>query len=541
MKTEFYNLKSKIKWVFFFSLLTSILLLVVPIYSLQLFDRVLNSFSLDTLYLLTFIACWLVIVYGFLDFSRQRLVSALAQEWHLYACGKLIDKVDTQNEKAVFLKDIKHIETGLRDYLSPVSELPWTSLFLFVLYIIHPTFFSISFVTILILVALSLVNLKFSMTKGESKEASVIESSFINNHDYWAASGLITKIASSWKGLSTNAASTQYEYKNKLISVSLFSKTYRLLIQIAITAIGVYYVLNQALSVGGLIAANLIVAKALAPFEQAVLQLQHWVLSYQSWKRFKNSDLLQEELREVDLPLPQGSLLMQGLVVRHDGERNSLFLKGLNNEFKSSTVIIGANGSGKSTLLKVLSGELRHDAGEIRLAGNSFSDWSHACRQKVLGIYHNNIPLLPGSILDNMTADFDSNEAAIKLSQFFGLHEKIMLHELGYQTPIDTVLSSLSESELQLILFIRAVVQDPHVLIADNIDDNLDTKAEVAIRKYIDLRDSQGKVTIYTAKKMNLIAQAKKALYIESGSIKFSGPTQEFIQQRIKPKEVTHG
>lgn len=531
---------SRVKWTFFFSLLTSILMLVVPIYSLQVFDRVLSSFSLDTLYLLTAIACWLVIVYGVLDWAKQRLVYATANEWREQANALYAEVGFAKSENGKLISDIKQAENGLQSHLPTVADIPWTSLFLFVLLIIHPTFFSIALASIVVLMILAFINYKFSQRANLQSLSGNVHTTIVQNNRYLTASGLIAPMVKLWRKYIDKTATNQLSYKTQTLNVSSFSKTYRLIIQIMITCVGVYYVLNQQLSVGGMIAASLIVGRALGPYEQAVMQLQHWVTCYKAWKRVTNhkNDLAPTE--QTQPPLPTGSVIAQKIIYKFQNA-NKVFIKNFSAEFNSSHVVIGANGAGKTTLLKLLSGEYAPFSGEIRIDGSQLSNWNYANKQKIIGIYRSDLPLTQATIISNMSTDAENHSYAIELSQLLGLHKKVMQHEQGYDTELVDIQSQLSSSEIQLIILIRALCNKPHVLIADNIDDHLDTRSELALAKLLVQRNEQGKITIYSAKKMNLISKAQNALYLEDGNVKFNGKTADFFASRNKVKEASNG
>lgn len=511
-------------------------MLVVPIYSLQVFDRVLNSFSFDTLYLLTLIAGWLVIVHGLLDWAKQRLLYSTATEWREQAIRLYAEPGFINSKNGKLLTDIKVIETGLQTYLGVVSDIPWTSIFLFVLLLIHPTFFLIGILSVVVLILFASINYFYSQRIINQAPGKEIETVILDNKNYFVASGFINKMISIWEKLIFNTAQIQIDYKAKTLNISSASKTYRLLIQIIITCVGVSYVLNYNLSVGGMIAANLIIGRVLSPFEQSVLQFQHWIMCFKAWKRvssYKHTGQINNQP-----PIPVGPLIANKVIYKYEGV-NKVFIKTFSAIFDSSHVILGGNSAGKTTFLKILSDELKPFSGDIRIDGSLLSSWQNLSKQKILGIYRSDLPVLGTSIISNMATE-DNYAYAMELSQELGLHKNIMQHADGYDTKIDNPSQQLSSSEVQLILLIRALSHNPHILIADNIDDHLDTNAELALINLLANRAKQGKITIYTAKKMNLISKAHKIIYLEEGSIKYNGKAAEFFANRNKIKEVTN-
>ncbi|MDN3389583.1 ATP-binding cassette domain-containing protein [Pseudoalteromonas sp. APC 3691] len=537
MKSLKKHIRNRARWTFFFSFVTSVLMLVVPIYSLQVFDRVLSSFSLDTLYLLTIIAGWLVLVYGCLEWAKQRLLHATANEWREQAINLYAETGFKKSENGKLINDIKLTETGLQNHLGTVADIPWTSIFLFVLLIIHPTFFYIAISSIFILMIFAWINYLYSQRVSSQVLASDMQTSILVNKNYLVASGFISSMVSIWKKYTQQSSSTQINYKIKTLNISSLSKTYRLLVQIAVTCVGVSYVLNQALSVGGMIAASLIIGRALAPFEQSVLQLQHWVTCYKAWKRVTSYNIDNEIKTEP--AIPNGSLIANKVIHKYSN-LNKVFIKAFSANFTSSHVILGANGSGKTTLLKILADEYQPFSGDIRIEGSLLSSWDSISKQKIIGIYRSDLPLAKTTIISNMAVG-ESQAYAMELAQELGLHKNIMQHTNGYDTELVNVETQLSSSEIQLIILIKALSNKPHILIADNIDDHLDTRAELALAKILAKRTEEGKITIYSAKKMNLISKAQNIIYLEEGSIQFNGKATEFFSTRNKMKEASNG
>ncbi|MGO2169556.1 ATP-binding cassette domain-containing protein [Pseudoalteromonas sp. AOP31-A2-14] len=351
---------------------------------------------------------------------------------------------------------------------------------------------------------------------------------------------MMVQIIELWRKSTDKNSANQHTYKTQTLNISSFSKTYRLLVQIAVTCVGVSYVLEQELSVGGMIAANLIIGRALAPYEQSVMQLQHWVTCFNAWKRLTKEGALVDIQLETEPPIPKGSLIAEKIIYKYPNA-NKVFIKPFSAQFNYSHAIVGSNGSGKSTLLKIMSGENTPFSGEVRIAASQLSNWSFNTKQKIIGIYRSDLPIYKSTIINNMSTDPNLHNSIIQLSQQLGLHERIMQQAQGYDTEILDVKNQLSSSEIQLILLIRALCNNPHIFIADNIDDHLDSKAELALIKILEKRDTLEQITIYSAKKMNLLSKAKNILYLEAGNVKFHGRTADFFASRNKIKEVSNG
>lgn len=310
----------------------NLLQLTVPLYMLQVHDRVLNSQSQDTLVMLTVLAVGALIVFGVLEFIRslsfQAMGSALVRRLNLPVLTAAVQaSVDQGLPKATqSLRDL----TELRAFLSSSAvsaplDAAWSPIFLGALFLIHPVFGIMGVVSIVILVCCGVVTdlLTRSMMK-DANQANVEAISKIGgtlrHAEAIEAMGMLPALARRWRSAQMNSLDLLDLAGTRSRAMASIARTLRFIIQIVTLGAGTLLAMQQEITPGAMIAVSIIVGRLLMPFDRIVETWRQWVLAIGNWQRIQS--LLAQNLavrQTMPTPRPHGDLIVDKLIYAAPG------------------------------------------------------------------------------------------------------------------------------------------------------------------------------------------------------------------------------
>ncbi|MCI4660404.1 MAG: type I secretion system permease/ATPase [Neomegalonema sp.] len=531
-----------------FSFFVNLLMLTGPLFMLQVYDRVISSGNEATLVALFIFVTGLFAVMGALDYIRARVLARAGARFQ-----SLLDaRVFTATlARAVSPAERSRPATGLRDLESiqrmlsgpaPFAffDAPWVPIYLGAIFIFHPYLGYLAIVGALILVTLTLLN-EFA-SKGPQRKALEAQMAAENfegaarrEAETIRALGMRDNSVSRWRRRRDAALEAQIAASDRTGGFAAASKTMRFWLQSAMLALGAYLVIHEGLSPGVMIAASILMGRALAPVEQAIGQWAGLQRARQGWRSL--TELLgkmpaQEE--RTQLPDPKGRLTARALTAGPLGERTPL-VRNLSFMVQPGEAlgVIGPSGAGKSTLARVLSGVWPTMAGELRLDGATFDQWDPDVLGRSIGYLPQDVALLDGTIAENiarMDAMPDPREV-IDSAKRAGAHDIILGLPKGYDTPIGVGGAQLSGGQRQRIALARAMYGDPAVVILDEPNANLDAEGEQALLGAIKDLKQRGRSVIIIAHRPSAIAACDKILMLDKGQQRAFGPKDEVLKQ----------
>jgi ATP-binding cassette subfamily C protein len=306
-------------------------------------------------------------------------------------------------------------------------------------------------------------------------------------------------------------------------------------LQIAILGTGAYLAIQQQISPGIMIAASIVMGRALAPVEQAVGQWKQFVAARQAHKRLSEIfEVLGDEEDRMQLPAPKGNLVVQNLIATAPGSRAPI-LKGISFNVAQGEVlaVIGPSGSGKSTLVRHLVGAMQPQSGAVRLEGVELHHWDSDQLGRYMGYMPQDVKLFRGSVSENISRFLENVEdkEIVAASTLSGAHEMITTLSDGYDTDVGDGGNGLSGGQRQRVGLARAVFREPSLIVLDEPNSNLDAHGEQALANCIQEMKKRGKTVILVTHKANLLALSDKALMLVNGQIEKFGPTREIFAQ----------
>ncbi len=530
-----------------FSFFVHLLVLAVPLYSLQVYDRVLSSRSEETLVWLTLITVLAIAVLAVIDGLRSRILVRLSGwlERQLAAPllglnfrGRLAAPGQQLSDDARGLEDL----AALRQFLTgpgaiSLFDAPWMPLYLVVICLLHPALGVIAAGGAVLLFATGVVN--ELATRRPLTEANVAHGdalsrvrSFLRGADVVRALGMVQPVMRRWQRDEERVLQLQARASDRAGAIQSFAKFSRLFIQIAIVGMGALLAIEREITPGALIAAAIIVSRALAPAENLIGSWRSVIGAQTAYRRIaRRLGRNDAPGPAVQLPPPQG---------RIDVENVSLLVPGVdrailhNVRFSlspgESLGIIGPSAAGKSTLARVILGLVPTSAGTVRIDGSDINTWDRDRLGRYVGYMSQEAQLFHGTIAENIArlGELD-DERVIAAARFAGAHEMILRLPRGYDTLMEPNGPSLSGGQRQLVALARAFYGAPRLVVLDEPNSNLDRDGEAALLQTLERAREAGITTIVIAHRTNVLAKLDKLMILRDGRVVMFGPRAEVL------------
>ncbi|MBZ9768909.1 type I secretion system permease/ATPase [Mesorhizobium sp. CA6] len=526
-----------------FSLLTNLLLLASTVYMLQIYDRVLSSGSIDTLLWLTLAVIGAIAVYGLLEHARRMMLGHISQ-W-----------LDDQLSVPVIERAMEarlagsNLETGLKDVgdlrgfiagdgILTFLDAPWTPVFLAFMWFLHPALGVVGLAGAVLLFCAALANDFLTRRKGQDAAAGLRRSQaavgqFVDGAETLRSLGMSEPALRRWEQNQQSLIDIQTRILQRTTIIGSLSRSLRLALQVAVLGLGAYLVLRRELTPGSMIAASILLSRALAPIERSI---GAWRSLVSARTARRNLMKLFAETRSmqtvgVSLPRPQGRLMLENLHYCAPGTSQALLNAiGFGVEPGQTCGVIGPSGSGKTTLCRLIVGTLRPSLGHVRLDGAEVWNWPAEELGQHIGYLPQQVELFPGTIAENIARlrDVDS-EAVIAAAQLAGIHEMILRLPSGYRTEVGPHGARISRGQRQRIALARALFGDPPLIVLDEPNTGLDGEGEVALFNVLQQLKERGRTVVVISHQTNLLRTADHIALIRDGSLSMFGTRDEVL------------
>lgn len=535
------------------SVVVNMLMLTGPIFMLQVYDRVLASGSMPTLAVLFGLVCGLFLIMGVLDYLRARILARVGARFQ-----SLLDR-------RVFFAQLYSRQhgahdaptTGLRD-LESIQKLltgpapfaffdaPWTPLYLLLIFAFHPWLGWLAIAGGAVLLCLALLNERASKRPAaEAAEAQhraeLFEQGARREAEALWGLGMALNTLRRWRVRRDEALAAQMAASDKSGAYSTSSKTMRMFLQSAMLALGASLVILQEITPGVMIAASILLGRALSPIEQAIGQWTALQRAVRGWKSLKKLlAAVPQAPPRMALPRPKGQVSARMLTAGAPGERTPI-IKNLNFTIEPGTAlgVIGPSGSGKSSLARVLIGYWGPLGGEVTLDGATLDQWEPDALGGLIGYLPQDVALLEGSVAENICrmAPETDEQAVVAAAQQAGAHEMILGLPDGYNTQIGFGGAKLSGGQRQRVALARALYGDPALVVLDEPNSSLDFDGETALNKALVSLKERGRTAIVIAHRPSVINACDMLLMVDKGMQRAFGPKDEVLSMATKQPE----
>ena len=517
----------------FFSIFVNLLMLTGPVFMLQVYDRVLTSRSEATLVTLVVITAFLFLMMGILDHARGRVLAR--------AGARLQARLDSRVLRAILTRAIAPSERarpamGLRDLeaiqrfasgTGPFAffDAPWTPVFLCVLFLFHWMLGMLAVFSGCLLLLLALINqARTRRLQAELGEATARSAHFVEQMR--AGSETVRGL-----GMQDTVVARSSELRDRLLERAMAAsdrsgffgvttKTLRLFLQSMMLGLGAWLAIQGLVTFGVIIAASILLGRALAPIDQAVAQ---WPLLQQVLAARRSLAQLLEEIPperpRTALPRPRALLEVQSITVAAPGARVPA-VRGATFRLEPGQAagIAGPSALGKSTLARALAGVWLPAAGSVRLNGAELDQYGVALG-RYIGYLPQEVVLFEGTVAENIARlDSGAKDAEIvAAAKRCGAHEMILNLPGGYDFEVSAGGAALSGGQRQRIALARAFYGSPVVLVMDEPDSNLDAEGTMALARAVQAHKRRGGAAVIVAHRHGAFAQCDTVYVMEGG------------------------
>lgn len=553
LKQTIIKAKKSIFMAGLFSMFINVLMLVPPLYMLQLYDRVLTSRSESTLYMLTLIVIVLFVTMGLLEVVRSRVLVKFGNRFANILSNRIFESTfELANKKPEAASSrLMGDFTQLRQFLTgnglfAFFDAPWIPIYIIVLFLFHPYFGFFAIFAAITLVAITFLNEYTTKEKMDNantlnRDSMMQLEANIRNAEVINAMGMKTNVRKKWEEKYFGFLNAQNDASNKAGIWSNLSKTLRMFFQSMILGLGAYLAVNMELSAGMMIAGSIIMGRALAPLDLMIATWKGFSGARMSYKRI--DQLLKDFPKNkeyMELPAPKGFISVEGVYAKPPAS-NKYTLENLNFSINKGDIlgVIGASAAGKSTLARIILGVWPVQIGTVRIDGADISQWDREHLGKYIGYLPQDIELFSGTISENIARfnEVDSQkviEAAMKA----GVHEMILRLPEGYDTVIGSGAVVLSGGQRQRIGLARAIYDNPVFVVLDEPNSNLDDQGELALLKTVEELKQSGTTVVIITHRPNILKVTNKILIMNSGKIERYASTEEILGAVAKQNQA---
>ena len=516
-----------------FSCIINLLMFTGPLFMLQVYDRVLTSRSVPTLWALVALVVVLYVFMGLLELVRSRIMVRVGQRVSGHLSAPLFERVirlGLHRGRAVDLDPLRDLDTVKRFLSGPgplaLFDTPWVPIYLAVIFALHVWLGVMASLGAIVLFALAYINqhwihaLSISAARSIGTERSFAEEAR-RNAEAVHAMGMVRSMRSRWLSLSERAANESDRSSDRSGTITSITKVVRLFLQSAMLALGAYLAIGGEITPGVMIAASIIMSRALAPVEQSIVQWRNFTGFRRALRRLqKVLTKIPVPTARMSLPVPNGHISVEKALIMAPGSTRPI-LQGLNFQLMpgESVGVIGPSGAGKSTMVRALVGAWPVAAGAIRIDGAPIDQWRPEDLGSAIGYLPQDVELLAGTVAENISRFEPSTDPnrVIGAAYRANVHEVILDLPQGYMTRLGAGGATLSAGQRQRIGLARALFGNPAFVVLDEPNAHLDTEGEAALAGALATLRENGTTVALVTHRPSVIKSVDFLLLLENG------------------------
>ncbi|RZS47475.1 type I secretion system permease/ATPase [Sphaerotilus mobilis] len=531
------------------SLLLNVLALAPSLFMLQVFDRVFASGSVETLTMLTLLVVTCLIAMGAMDLLRARALGWAASVLDTRLGPSVLDhllQASARGQGGDAVHGLRDVAL-LRGFLGgggvlALFDAPWLPLYLLVITAFDPWLGLTAGLGALTLFGLIWLTERatrsgIEASTRQARQASRVIDSALRNAEVILGMGMGRATVARWSAVNDEVLERQMALTRVQSLLQACVRALRQGLQVAMLVVGAWLVVRQHASPGIMVAASILLGKALSPIEQLSGSWRSLIEARAAWQRLQGLDITERETA-LELPAPRGQIDLERVVYAFPGQRQAV-IKGVSLSLAPGQClgIIGPSGSGKTTLLRLLLGIWQPQSGTVRLDGADIGRIGAAAQARHIGYLPQDVELFAGSVADNIARMGPVDAAAVvAAAQAAGVHELILRLPQGYETPIGEAGAALSGGQRQRIALARALHGQPCLLVLDEPNSNLDAEGESALQQALAQAKARGITVVLVGHRPSMMRSVDQLAVLRDGTLDAFGPRDAVLARLQAPQ-----
>ncbi len=544
------------KQVIIVSLFINLFILATPLFTMNVYDRVLPNNAIETMWAL-FIGISFVMVFDFiLKILRSYFLGIASKRTDTIISNRIFNhvlniKIDSKPASTgQFVSRLQSFES-VREFFTSATvaafvDFPFVIIFIAIIFYIGGPLAYITIATVFLSIMISWYMqrplkalIEKSVKEEQIKHTTLIET--VTGLEIIKSVRAQNRMRTNWDQ-SVNKT-VYYADKGHFLSQSItyFTTFISQFSNIAIVAGGVYLASEGEITMGAIIASMILNGRVIAPVSQLVgliIKFDKTMLSLNNLDEVMKMPVEKENKTYINRPDLRGKIELKDVVFAYK-DQNHQTIKNLNLTINEGerVAILGKIGSGKSTLLKLILNLYEPKSGSILIDGLDTRQIDPIDLRRAIGCVPQEPFLFMGTIKDNITIgeQYISDEELLKVSKIAGLDEFLGKHEAGFDLMVGERGEGLSGGERQSVTLARALISNPNIMMLDEPTNAMDRQTEKAfinkIEKIID-----NKTLIIVTHKTSLLQLVDRVIVIENGEVSFDGPKEEVFKSNIGGK-----
>lgn len=527
-----------------FSLVSNLLYLALPIYTNQVFSRVLASQSGGTLAVLSGGTLFVFFVSALIDHYRTQLLAGFGIVFDRRLASRtfaaLFDAAASQpGVRAQALRDLDTVrQTIAGSAINMLFDLPWIPLFLLVLFLIDASIGLVTTIGAVVLVILAV--LQDRATRAAMKRASdaAIRSygqtdAGLRNAEVVRALGMLPTLTRRWARLRHRAVEEGVAATHRGAVYAGAIRFVRTSIQVLTIAIGAWLVIGRVIPAALLFANMILASRALAPLDRVVSSWNVLFEGLQSYRRLEALLLGYEPpAHATRLPAVDGRVTIEGVIFVPPGARTPT-LAGLSLVIEAGEFVglVGPSGAGKSTLARLIVGIWKPSAGVVRLDGADVHGWNREDFGRQVAYQPQDTELFAGTVRDNIARfrDDATDEQVVAAARIAGAHDVILRLPDGYETELGEGGAVLSSGQRQRVGLARTLFGEPRLIVLDEPNAHLDSEGETMLMRALMAMKARGGTIVLISHKPAAFIHADRIALLGHGRITEHGPRDTML------------
>ncbi len=537
------DLRSEVLHLITFSGAINIMILAVPVFMIQIFDRVFVSQSLETLTVLAIGAMLALSLMLVLDIVRGRILARAGMRFESILAIDLFQK-----NKHGRLGDVAILRSFLTGPGMPtLLDVPWIPVFLIVVFILHPLLGWIVLGGTICLLTLSVfveyISRRDALENRRNTGHAMAFASGISRNGKAATAALDpSRTLDIWAGHQGLAASFGLSLIDKINAANATARFLRLALQVALMSAAAALVIAGDITPGAMIAASVTAARALSPVERSLDVWRALTDVRAALARLSNLDI-QEPGKVFDTPGTNTAVLQVERISKAKGPSGSNLLNDVSFQATAGQMlgVTGPSGSGKSSLLRVIAGIDNATSGRVILSGRDIRDLALDHCTRAIAYVPQSPLLFPGSIADNISGFANASPKEIcRAAERAGADQAIRRLRLGYQTILEEGETPIEDGLKQQIMLARAFLRQPELLVMDEPYTFLDNRGVSRLLNTLDEMRRGGTIIVIVSQRPSILAHCDRILVMDQGSAHMANKSKQ-MKLRVLSSERQGG